>query len=370
MHWFEHLASLHSDIDTPIYHMTAYTDIEIKLDINGKLVDVSSERLQTVIPATESSMVRTYMVAPHCLSDRLKYLAAGISEPHHSTYLRQLNEWADSNYSTTRLCAVRNYIESGTLLEDVLSKQADPSTFVRFTVDGIHLWEDKELIESHIKRMRENVSTTGLCCLTGEYTALANSHPKHILPAADTAKLISAESENLAQGTVRGGFSIGKEAAYKAHAVLKRILAEYGVTIGIRTFAAWDDLGTAIKLPINGQTTDFYVTGNITVISLAAATKGRISVTFLRRMPYEIYSQRLRKWNGLSLTMRSISDTAFGRRFGNKYICPEGVYSQTTERLLGCILDDTPIPSDIIRAVQKRNPDTAEKLYRYNGEHA
>ncbi len=370
MHWFEHLASLHSDIDTPIYHMTAYTDIEIKLDINGKLTGVSSERLRTVIPATESSMVRTYMVAPHCLSDRLKYLAAGISEPHHSAYLRQLNKWADSNYSTARLCAVRNYIESGTLLEDVPSQQADPATFVRFTVDGIHLWEDKELITAHIQHMQDKNSSTGLCCLTGEYTALADSHPKHILPAADTAKLISAESENLAQGTVRGGFSIGKEAACKAHAVLKRILSECGITIGIRTFAAWDDLGTAIKLPINGQVTDYHVAGNITVISLAAATKGRISVTFLRRMPYEIFRERLHKWDRLSLTMRTISDAAFGRRFGKKYISPEGVYSQTAERLLGCILDDTPIPSDIIRATQKRDPDMAEKLYRYNGEYS
>ncbi len=367
MHWFEHLASLHSDIDIPIYHMTAYTDIEIKLDINGNLADISSERLRTVIPVSESSMVRTQMAEPHCLSDRLKYLASGISEPHHSAYLRQLNEWADSSYSTARLCAVRKYIESGTLLEDIPSQLRDPATFVRFTVDGIHLWEDAELIAAHIQRMRTKDSTTGLCCITGEHTALASSHPKHILPTADTAKLISSESSNLAQGTVRGGLSIGKETSYKAHAVLKRILSECGITIGIRTFAAWDDNGAAIKLPINGQTADDYTAEHITIISLAAATKGRISVTFLRRMPSETFKERFRKWDKLALTMRTISDTAFGRRFGKDLICPENVYSLTAERLLGCILDDTPIPSDIIHAVRKHSPEIAKKLYLYNG---
>lgn len=366
MHWFEQLASFYCSKDTPLYHMSVNTDIEIKLDINGNLLGISSEKLRTIIPATESSITRTSLVIPHALSDRLKYLAAGISEPHHTAYLEQLMKWADSEHSTKRLCAVRTYIQKGSLQNDVQQLNASEDAFVRFTVDGIHLWEDDELIASHIRHMREADAATGLCCVTGTHTVPARSHAKHILPSAGTAKLISSGNKDIAQGTVQGGFSIGQETSLKAHIVLRRMISEGGVTIGNRTYVCWDDTGNAIKLPLLSDL-EYTPVGRITIIGFCAATKGRISITFFRRIDPQAFVERFLKWNDTDLSFRTVADTAFGREFSDSYLCTESVYSQTAERLLGCILDNEPIPYDIIAAASKRSSFVAASLNRYKG---
>ena len=358
MHWFEHLASLYSERDIPLYHTMMFTDLEICLDKNGRLIGITSQRLPTVIPVTESSMSRTSAVCPHPLSDRLRYVVQGISEPHHSAYASQLNEWADSEHSTERLRAVRNLVVSGSLYEKLSA--FPPDTMLRFTVDVTHLWEDHELFDAHICRMREQHNAYGFCCVTGEQAALAHFHPKHILPAADTAKLISAENKYQINSSC--GFSIGTETSFKAHAVLRRIISESGVTAGCRTFAAWDASGNAVPLPFS-DSGDICAEGNVTVIGLAAATKGRLSVTLLRRLPSEQYISHCHRWHEAGISARQIAEAAFGRPCKSGSACSEGVYGQTAERLLCCILDDTSLPSDIINAIKRRSPKAAERLH-------
>lgn len=366
MHWFEHLASLYTERDIPLYHMTVLTDIEIKLDMNGAFIGAVAERLPTVIPVTESSMTRTSSIAPHPLSDRLRYLEKGLSEPHHSAYLMQLTEWADSEHSTQRLCAVRRYIEAGTLSADISHLSANDASFIRFTVGGTRLWEDKELFSAHIRRTCEAQCDFGLCCISGEQTMLARSHPQQILSAAYTAKLICSENRHQIKSR-HGGHATGREISFKAHTVLRRMISEGGICMGNRSFAAWDDTGNAVALPLTESATDFSAAGNVTVIGLAAATKGRISVTFLRRIASELYSERCRRWQDLDISARTAADISFGRRHRSGLICTDGVYGQTAERLLCCILDDMPLPSDILHAAEKRSPEIADKLHHYNG---
>lgn len=367
MHWFEQLASLYGPKDIPLYHTMMYTDIELHLDICGKLLQIKQSRHHTQVPVTERSMYRTSAIEAHPLSDRLRYLASGLGKLHHDAYLKTLAQWADSEYSTPRLVAVRDYIFSDSLCKDVKDMPVDADTAIRFVVDGVPLWEDRELVENHILNTEARQTDHGLCCITGAELPLCSSHRKQVLSPSSSAKLISHEhrSRIIHQGRFASPtnvFPISSDASFKAHTVLSRLIEQHGMEIGNRVFVAWDDTDS-VPLPFAGTLPDLQ--GSITVLGLTEATKGRISVTFIRILSAQRYQAAVQKWHNTGLSVYALANAAFGHPVGKRYVCSEQLYGNTAERLLGCILDDTPFPSDILYALSGRSPHVLKKLTEY-----
>ncbi len=165
-----------------------------------------------------------------------------------------------------------------------------------------------------------------MCSVTGQIMQLGKTHQKRIISPSDSGKLISFEhrSRIIHQGrfsSPREISPIGSEVSFKAHAVLRRIIAQRGFTAGNRTFAAWDSLG-ALPLPFDKDEPN--PNGCVTVIGLTSASQGRLSVSFYRYLSAQQYMDCCKACRGLAL--------------------PNDAYGQSTERLLGCILDGRNLP--------------------------
>ncbi len=365
--WFEKLTAFYGEQDIPLYHAYINTDIQLHLSITGRLEKVVSQRLPTLIPITESSASRTNAPCPHPLSDKLLYLMQEYSPKHHLAYLEALTGWAESDYSTRRLCAVRNYISRNTLKENISHLSWDKDTAVRFVVEGVPLWQDSELISSHIRRIEADDCNTGFCCASGEILPICSFHQKHIISPSSNAKLISYHCcHHIAyQGRFDSPqeiFPVGRELSFKSHTVLRRFIAESGVTAGNRLFVAWDENGTSTA--VFSQPAELH--GMVTVLGFTEASKGRISVCFFRYIPSEQYRSRMESWHRLRLTFSHIANAAFGHRGRNSLVCSDGLLGSTAQRLLGCVLDGGGLPCDILRSLKQNSPDVYETLLQYN----
>lgn len=106
----------------PLSHSTFNAQIEVTIDEEGNFI--KSERLEkgsgvvTVIPVTEDSASRGNGCYPHALCDKLCYLAGDYTaytddnkEKYYETYMEQLAEWAESEYTHRMVQAVYKYLK-------------------------------------------------------------------------------------------------------------------------------------------------------------------------------------------------------------------------------------------------------------------
>lgn len=291
MHWFEQLYRLYGERDIPLFHDWIYTDILVDITASGKFISAVMRRERSLIPVTETSANRTVNIAPHPLCDTIQNL----TEPKRkAAYLGYLREWAGSRSSDKRLAAVLKYAERGTLGSDLAAHGIQPQSgsMVSFSVDGASLCGDRRLIDSHIKYTRSLPQETGICCVSGELTALCRLHPKRITSPSSSAKLISKrERDRLNFGGIFHSADevspVGREVSFKAHAVLKRLVSEGAVQLREWLFIAFDERGNSLPLPMFGNTAA--PVGSVTILGLCEATKGRLSVTLYKRLSAESY---------------------------------------------------------------------------------
>ncbi len=298
----------------PVDHAEQQAHIDITLSGAGRLRKAALVSKETTfIPATEESAGRTSAPAPHGLADKLEYLApdadspTGPREEHgadaapspkpkkkaragekgkdspHSLYLNQLRRWVafDPN---PHVEAVLRYVESGTIIQDLLEQQilhADavgnlltqwtaagtpPAIFkvltaiagqrnqraavVRWSVElrdpqgDACLWRNHEVQRSWQRFVAQQAKKATLCMVTGEMLSRAVNHPKRLRHGADGAKLIS--SNDSAGFTYRGRFDlpsqaygIGSSTTQKAHNALRWLMARQGVSNGDQVIVAW-----------------------------------------------------------------------------------------------------------------------------------
>ena len=295
MRWFEQLYRLYGERDIPLFHEWVYTDILVDITASGECISAVMRRERSLIPVTEVSANRTVNIAPHPLCDTIQNL----TEPKHkAAYSGYLREWAGSQSSDERLAAVLKYVERGTLTSDLAAHGIQPQSgsMVSFSVDGERLCGDRRIIDSHIEFTRSLPSEMGICCVSGEYTALCRLHPKRITSPSSSAKLISKRArERLCFGGIfhsaDEAFPVGREVSFKAHAVLKRLVSEGAVRLQQWTFIAFDERGNSLPLPIFGNTAA--PVGSVTILGLCEATKGRLSVTFCKRSSEKSYLSAL-----------------------------------------------------------------------------
>lgn len=408
---------------TPISHIVQNAQIEVTIDANGNFIsaaavvkDKKSERdeSKTIIPATYKSSIRAKSPCAHPLSDKLSYLIPSSTE-RHDLYLKQLSDWANSEYSHPKVMAVLKYIESESLLDDLernglVTKDSNgeldaryDDDFVRWRVTGdgavAPCWEDKSLIEAFIaySEMLRDGSDSALCMITGEVLPIIEKHPKGVVSAAYGAKLISAnDSSNF---TYRGRFAEPSQAAtisyvasQKAHNALRWVVANQGVIIGGRTFVCWNPKGKdvpnamhsllsvsdsqeKVATPsdykkqladaVNGWKLNLPDNEDVVIASFDAATTGRLSVTYYNELRASDFIDRLAHWQQTccwennqfgyqSPSVRQIAQCAFGVERTEWLDVDDRILKEQVQRLLHCVIDKAPMPSDIVQALMHR----------------
>ncbi len=268
-----------------------------------------------------------------------------------------------------------------------------------------YLWQDKTVWESWNEYYKSTQEFRGLCYVTGEETILALQHPAKLRHAADKAKLISA---NDGSGfTFRGRFTdpdgrqtcgVSFDVTQKAHNALRWLIARQGKRFGDQAVVAWAVTGQkipdalvstqellgeedfltsglnldnsalptantgqvvaiALKKKLSGYRADLGDTSDILVLSLDSATPGRMAISYYRELTSSEYLQRIEIWHQDTAWPQNfgkdrhfigapspldIAQSAYGVRLDDK------LKSATYRRLLPCIIENQPIPSDLV----------------------
>lgn len=421
----EHLAGLELEGKqplTPVGHIVQKAQIEITVSADGKFIsaeEVPKNDCKTVIPATEASANKVGdSPCPHPLSDQLRYLSASGGK-RHELYLNQLHDWEQSEYAVPKLHAIARYIEGGSILKDLqtagmlgsdeapLSGKAkiagtEPEKcLVRWRVTGAgaqpECWRDTELFRSYQEYQRSlpGEKEEAFCMISGQPAIPARLHPKGVVAAAYSAKLISA-NDSLGF-TYRGRFTeaaqaatIGFDASQKAHSALQWVAANEGVVYGGRTFICWNPKGKpvfrifdpfetdavspttdpssyrrALRLTMDGYRNELPDDEDVVIAAFDAATTGRLSVTYYSEQKALDFHRRIENWyatccmpNGKfgiqSPPLNKIVRCAFGTERSKRIELDDRVLREQSQRLLYCVTEFAAIPPDIVRALRNR----------------
>ena len=401
----------------PISHITANAHIEIRLNEQGKFRGarlLTKEEGRTVIPVTEDSGGRTNKLAAHPLCDQIKYVAPD-NEEAHELYLRELCAWEESAYSHPILSAVRAYVESETIIADLINcgvikekaRHEDKTIklLIRWRVDGCEpeepaCWKNKKLFSlfqgyyDSVICDRDHV----LCMVSGKNDLTVLQHPSGIIANPFKAKLISFNEDGF---TYRGRFiedwqaaTVGYIASQKAHNALRWLASEQGVRefSGKRIFLCWNPEGKTIPRPmrrvrsaeaepvrkpsdykkqLQGTLLSFREDHQLknedraVLVSFDAATTGRLAVTYYNEIGLETFLRRMEDWDGhccwyaeksdiQAPNLLDIVDCAFGVERDKKLTTDGNVLGQHLQRLLQCKVDGGIFPLDILRALTHR----------------
>jgi CRISPR-associated protein Csd1 len=280
----------------PVSHVTQSAQIEVLLDRDGKFFKatvVPKEKARTIVPATLESANRAgSTVAAHFLQDKLFYVAGDYMKyggeekrsKNFDNYIKQMKDWATSEYAHPKVTLIYNYVKQGTLIEDLVKEKVlfvdennkliekwtaqddkkygiekpeiykvvtgqSSEALVRFTIlpetpEDVVTWEDKTLFETfqqYLENKMNETSELGYCYITGEMMPLTERHGSRLRNAGDMSKLISS---NDAKGfTYRGRFNtpsqavqIGYDVSQKAHNALRWLVQRQGYRSDTRNF--------------------------------------------------------------------------------------------------------------------------------------
>ena len=405
----------------PISHIMARPQIIITLDQSGnfaaaQVLDKNTPKI--IIPATEESAGRTVKAAelPHPLCDYLRYLLPQ-NQVEYQHYISQLSTWANSSHTHPKLHAVLNYVQGGTILENLRQAgiDAEEKAMVCWVVNGLGeslngpCWTDRTLMNAFIDYYREKRTDTppALCMISGELEMPARQHPKGIVPISGNAKLISANDSS--GFTYRGRFddaaqaaTVGYAASQKAHSVLRWLVANQSVSFGGRTFLCWNPQGIQVprvtgpmgrrsgtaqraanpsqyqkqlRESLSGWKEDLPQSAGVVIAAFDAATTGRLAVTYYNELLASDFLDRLHDWEASccwedgpygiqSPSLFQIVSWAFGTPRNGKAEMDDRILSQQMQRLVACRVDKAPFPLDIERALAEK----ASHLLLYEGE--
>ena len=283
--------------------------------------------------------------------------------------------------------------------------------FVRFRVEtsGVPAsgtWEDADLLQAWVEHYASLQDRKGICMVTGQETVLAEQHPAKLRNAADKAKLISA---NDGSGfTYRGRFTdadqacgIGYEVTQKAHIALRTLIKRrHAYRNGEQVILSWAVQGQPVPDPFSDSATLFGVdlkepaahprdlgqgfarrlasciagyratlgsTANVVILSLDAATPGRMSICYYRELTGSEFLDRIEAWHRAlawpqnlgkdrkfvgAPTPMEIAEAAYGGKGKDK--SHDKLLFATVARILPCILEARPLPSDLVRSAFTR----------------
>jgi len=196
------------------------------------------------IPTTEESAGRTSGPRPYPVFDQYEYLKG--TGDKFELYIKQLEEFANSDFATPQVKAIHAYIKKRSVATDLEDLSPKPKTNIVFEVQipgspQSKVWQNPEFFKAWhqyylSEKMKEQVDQgdkLSLDYIDGTMQPSALSHPKKISNFSANAKLISGnDTENF---TFRGRFedseqtvTIGYESSQKAHQFLRYLVSERG----------------------------------------------------------------------------------------------------------------------------------------------
>lgn len=280
----------------------------------------------------------------------------------------------------------------------------------------IKTWENQEIIKSWIEyEEANNDRPRGFCFGSGkDGVSLAKNHPKKIRHGGDGAKLISANDDT--GFTYRGLFSdksqvcnVGYDVSQKAHSALSWLIARQSFRNDSLTYLSWavsgndipdpsvkafsfDDLDDDIedtdhtidhtidlglvyakklKKFISGYSSNLEVNDQIILMGLNASSPGRMSIVYYREMYNHEFFSTIEKWyqdfSGVLVSNKSTKRTIvpyYGSPLPREIISTayrgneskdfkNGIFNNAYSRILPCIINNQPIPLDIVNACVK-----------------
>ncbi len=326
--------------------------------------------------------------------------------------------------------------ENGKLSDQVkLHNQEQSKANVRFLVYGDDMfeesavWKNQTLYQKYIQYCRKQSRDVDLCYATGERLTCTDKHPAKIRNSGDKAKLISANDSD--GFTYRGRFAakdqayaVGYDVSQKAHNALRWLIQKQGYTRDESAFVCWmvnrdmplpdlmkdsvnamssigelefeddwmemeesdaskaRDTGKYVAEQLNrailGYAGKIMVDDRVAMISLDAATTGRLSIVYYDEMGGKEYIDAVLHWQEhckwrRTIRLEHISDgkkkltlactpaprdmalAAFGVQRSEWLEADSKVIRATVKRLLPCITKrGVKIPRDIIKAAARR----------------
>lgn len=405
-----------------VSHTIQNAHIEIELTADGQFQNaraVPNEQRRTIIPVTiESSSRTSTALAPHPLSDQLRYLFP-FGEDKFTAYLAHLKQWAESEFSHPKVRAVLRYIEGLTILTDLtkagvisLDEQGNPGDgkiqgnlyskcLVRWKVlteqEGVRsaCWEDKTLFESYTAFYAHQCASEprDICLISGKEDMICDAHPKGVVAAENGAKLVSSNDDKAF--TYRGRFTdkqqaycLGYDTSQKAHNALRWLVANQGIRFGSRTFLGWSPGGAELPIQyafglsqeeestdfegykkqlnesLRGYRKAFKVSDQAVIAALDAATTGRLAVTYYNKMKASDFLDRLEHWyttfcwnRGKGVwapSLRLVVNCAYGTQRGAFLETDTDILGQYVQRLVHCVIDRQSLPLSLVQSLSAR----------------
>lgn len=280
------------------------------------------------------------------------------------------------------------------------------------------VWEDKSLFKAYIDFFgNEYELVEGHCYVTGLREKLTSQHGSRIRNAGDMSKLISANDDigftyRGRFASPSDAVQIGYETSQKAHHALRWLIQRQGTYVDSRYFVAFgleqpevpapfdstveltggnallnqllqkeqalaEDMARTEELIANelnrslhGMRHQLEKEGleNVVVMALDAATTGRLAIVYYQSIKASRFFASIEHWHRTCRWLQLVKDldTSRTRRFvgtPSTYRIAEAVYGSKADsrvkkelytRLLPCIVEQKPIPKDIVATIVNR----------------
>lgn len=365
------------------------------------------------------------------------------AEEYYTAYITQLNDWVESGCHPYVL-AIYRYLSKRTLISDLCTDgilildddgQLDEKTkiegiaqvdaLVRFRIQDHDLlglgevWRERPVYDDYIRYYLTKIEQYDLDYITGTIIPCSDKQPSKIRNSGDKTKLISAN--DISGFTYRGRFinknealSLGYIPSQEAHNALKWLLSRQGYMRAGTAIVVWNaknspmpnwysdadenldgesqgwkpyldnEYAEEVKKALEGKYANLYTENPfLAVISLGAATPGRLAVTYYREMLGSDFLERLSHWYGTCAWGMSykctedkkikvfaprpedIAEAAYGTERSGKLFMDDKLKKETIERLLPCIIEGKKLPQDIVLAAFN-NASNPIAFSRYN----
>lgn len=259
----------------PVFHTTVGAQIEVRLNVNGKLLDITEVPLEdkvTVIPSTAEAESRSSNLAPYPLCDTLTYLADGLERyvgdakgkkacmEAHRMYMEQLALWENSSF-VHPTNDEETYTYRGTLRNksEVLSIG----------------YENSQKIHNALRWLMRKQGRT-----IGDYSIVAWESHMNDIPAWDSG------TQNIVSKIDAIDDSLCIVDQPLGDPVINDIVLDENPLAAEQFYQA-----------LAGYQVHLHPTSEMIVMAFYAATPGRIAMTTYEKMKTSDYLENIKKWH-------------------------------------------------------------------------